>query len=181
MEIEEFFCKSEGNWRSMRSSHSLAFKQFEQVISQIEIKRLKKDEPKVTNLINKYSHLKNKYSSGFIMNWEAESDWSENENKAKRSGSSILIPIAMNNSEGLIINSQGYTEQNLTLSSYIVSEGIILIKNQYETSITEERIWFLSDNLRCRSSAVFTKNKKGVIQTSYASELKISEKNKGTS
>lgn len=40
MDLATFVERSEGTWRSMRSGHSLAFQQFEEVLSQIKIERL---------------------------------------------------------------------------------------------------------------------------------------------
>ena len=37
MNIEQFVAQSEGEWRSMRSGHSLAFQYFEDVLSEIKI------------------------------------------------------------------------------------------------------------------------------------------------
>ena len=47
MEIENFVEQSTGEWKSMRSSHSLAFKQFEQILSNIKIEELTKDNLEV--------------------------------------------------------------------------------------------------------------------------------------
>ena len=40
MNIEQFVAQTEGEWRSMRSAHSLAFQQFEDVLSEISIQKL---------------------------------------------------------------------------------------------------------------------------------------------
>ena len=37
MQIEQFFLKSVGEWNSMRSGHSLAFQEFEEIRSKIKI------------------------------------------------------------------------------------------------------------------------------------------------
>ena len=37
MNIKEFFLKSVGEWNSMRSGHSLAFQEFEEIRSKIKI------------------------------------------------------------------------------------------------------------------------------------------------
>ena len=37
MNIEEFFLKSVGEWNSMRSGHSLAFQEFEEIRSKVKI------------------------------------------------------------------------------------------------------------------------------------------------
>ena len=59
MEIESFLKKSEGNWVSMRSGHSLAFKQFEEVVSNLKIKILDSNESRVLNFLKK-SNFKQK-------------------------------------------------------------------------------------------------------------------------
>ena len=47
MTIEQFVAQSIGEWRSMRSGHSLAFQQFEDVLSEINITSIKRDEPEI--------------------------------------------------------------------------------------------------------------------------------------
>ena len=39
-------------------------------------------------------------------------------------------------------------------------------------SIPEERIWFVSEHVRCRSSVLCTSEGSGVLQTSFASEVR---------
>ena len=40
MDIEQFVAQTEGEWRSMRSAHSLAFQQFEDVLSEISVEKI---------------------------------------------------------------------------------------------------------------------------------------------
>ncbi|MEK9631275.1 MAG: phycobiliprotein lyase, partial [Synechococcus sp.] len=51
MDIAQFVERSEGQWRSMRSGHSLAFQQFEEVLSQITIERLDLNDQRVIDLL----------------------------------------------------------------------------------------------------------------------------------
>jgi len=51
MKIEDFFLKSVGEWNSMRSSHSLAFQEFEEIRSKIKIVQMKNNESKVIKLL----------------------------------------------------------------------------------------------------------------------------------
>ena len=51
MDIEQFVAQSIGEWRSMRSGHSLAFQQFEDVLSEISIKAFNDDPNKISELI----------------------------------------------------------------------------------------------------------------------------------
>ena len=51
MTIEQFVAQSLGKWRSMRSGHSLAFQQFEEVLSEVVIEELSKEDPGVKQLL----------------------------------------------------------------------------------------------------------------------------------
>ena len=50
MNIEEFFIKSVGEWNSMRSGHSLAFQEFEEIRSKIKIVRSQRNDSRVIKL-----------------------------------------------------------------------------------------------------------------------------------
>ena len=47
MNIEQFVAQSEGTWRSMRSGHSLAFQQFEEVLSEVQISRIESSDQEI--------------------------------------------------------------------------------------------------------------------------------------
>ena len=51
MNIEEFFLKSVGEWNSMRSGHSLAFQEFEEIRSKIKIVPSKSTDYRVNKLL----------------------------------------------------------------------------------------------------------------------------------
>ena len=51
MTIEQFVAQSSGKWRSMRSGHSLAFQQFEEVLSEVTIEAISKDDSAVKQLL----------------------------------------------------------------------------------------------------------------------------------
>ena len=173
MSIEQFIVKSLGQWRSMRSGHSIAFKQFEQIVSEITIKLLSHNDPNVLNLLKSSDKEDQLFLSPFQIDWEAESDWIQDDNKHKGKGSTILIPFPKNNSNGFLLRSMGYAEAITSISSYrFLNDGTFVISTTYENTITEERIWFLSDFVRCRSSVIFTGKKSGILQTSFASEIK---------
>ena len=78
MTIEQFVAQSSGKWRSMRSGHSLAFQQFEEVLSEVTIEEIDKENTAVKQLLessiitNQDEHL---VTSPFRMEWCAESDW----------------------------------------------------------------------------------------------------------
>ena len=51
MNIEEFFLRSVGEWNSMRSGHSLAFQEFEEIRSKIKITPVNRNDSRVIELL----------------------------------------------------------------------------------------------------------------------------------
>ena len=176
MTIEQFVAQSSGKWRSMRSGHSLAFQQFEEVLSEVTIEAISKDDSAVKQLLE--SSLANKLnletiSSPFKMEWCAESDWEPEDPSEVSSGSCIIIPLVKDISSGTLIRSIGYAEAEAEISEYKFSnDGTFTLTTNYEQSIAEEKIWFVSENVRCRSSVLRTSAGSGVLQTSFASEVR---------
>ena len=176
MTIEQFIAQSEGNWRSMRSGHSLAFQQFEEVLSEITIELIDVNDQEVNNLYQVHKQDDgNRYTfiQPFKMTWSAESDWEPDDPSEVSSGTCIIIPLKEDDKKGLLIRSLGYAESQMAQSSYeFLSDGTFILKTHYEQSIAEERIWFVSENVRCRSSILKTSEGSGILQTSFASEVK---------
>ena len=176
MTIEQFVAQSTGRWRSMRSGHSLAFQQFEEVLSEVTIKEISGEDSAVKKLL--VTSLANQcnldtISSPFKMEWGAESDWEPDDPSEVSSGSCIIVPFAKDISSGTLIRSVGYAEAEAAISEYKFSnDGTFTLTTNYEQSIAEEKIWFVSENVRCRSSVLKTSAGSGVLQTSFASEVR---------
>ena len=173
MNIEEFFLKSVGEWNSMRSKHSLAFQEFEEIRSKIKIVLTKRDDSRITRFLKDNLITTDEIKNAFLINWEAKGEWSEGSQKGKSFGESILIPIEISKTEGKIIRSVGYTEAKQVVSLYkILADGTLIINTNYSHISTEERIWFVSNNLRSRSSVTRALDSLAILQTSYASEIR---------
>ena len=173
MNIEQFVAQCEGTWRSMRSSHSLAFQQFEEVLSEIRIQKVNSEDPEVIQLLKSTTSHNSMPVSPFKMEWQAESDWEPNVKSEVTSGSCLLIPIPKTHEKGVILRSRGYAEAEKAVSNYeFLSDGTFLLTTKYGQSIAEERIWFVSKHIRCRSSVLRTSEGSGVLQTSFASEVR---------
>ena len=177
MNIEEFFLRSVGEWNSMRSAHSLAFQEFEEIRSKIKIFPSKRNDSRVIKFLKDNLITTNAVNKAFLISWEAKSEWGEENQKEKSSGESILVPIEISKTEGKIIRSVGYTEAVQVVSLYkILDDGTLIIYSDYSHICTEERIWFVSNNLRSRSSVTRSIDSLAVLQTSYASEIRSIKK-----
>ena len=128
MNIEEFFLKSVGEWNSMRSGHSLAFQEFEEIRNKIRIVPSKSKDFRVIKFLKDNLIATNAVNEAFLINWEARSEWCEENQKENSSGESILVPIEISKTEGKIIRSVGYTEAVQVVSLYrILDVGTLII------------------------------------------------------
>lgn len=173
MDIAQFVERSEGQWRSMRSGHSLAFQQFEEVLSAISITAVAVDDPGVNALLQQHQLESQTPAAPFAMEWKAESDWEPDDPNDVAAGSCLLVPIPTGDTTGKLLRSVGYAEAEAAISTYeFLSDGTFVLHTQYGQSIAEERIWFVSEHVRCRSSVLRTSAGSGVLQTSFASEVR---------
>tara|TARA_B100000700_G_C15013427_1_gene842123 strand:+ start:381 stop:914 length:534 start_codon:yes stop_codon:yes gene_type:complete len=173
MNIENFISKSIGEWKSMRSVHSLAFNHFDEYTGIIKITRLNVNDKQIASMQNINDNIKDKVVSPFHMEWNSINLSDEYQDSDHNVGHTILLPIPKNNSTGMIIRSQGYSEAMEVSSHYEFNdEESIILRTSYENIFTEERIWFISDNVRCRTSVIKTKDSKGILKTSFSTEIK---------
>jgi phycoerythrin-associated linker protein len=157
----------------MRSAHSLAFRQFEEVLSDVRIERLSVDNSAVLKYLADESIPPINITSPFQMSWEADSDWEPEDPAAVSAGTCILIPVPLTEREGKLLRSVGYAEAEPAASTYhFLDDDTFILHTSYGQSIAEERIWFVSEHVRCRSSVLRTSAGSGVLQTSFASEVR---------
>lgn len=172
MNIDEFVQLSLGTWRSQRSAHHLAFRHFEEVTSQIEIKSLSNSDQEVIKLCQANQIDPHLASSPFAMTWEGESDWDEDE---ILSGSTVLVPVPDLDSPktGRLLREKGYAETVPAIGYYqIIEDGSFILNTKYERATAEEKIWFATPNLRFRVSLIKTGDGKGVTTASFSSEIR---------
>ena len=85
----------------------------------------------------------------------------------------LIVPMPKNEKSGILIRSIGYAESIAARSEYkFLDDGTFVLKTKYDQSIAEERIWFISENVRCRSSVLKTSEGSGILQTSFSSEVR---------
>ena len=168
--IKEFIDKSIGEWKSIRSSHTLAFQEFENTIASLIISYQNIESEEVLEIKNRFKLAKN-ISFAIKISWESISEW-KTENKSQESNT-ILIFIPKDEYTGTLIKDKGYTEQIPSSSQYIMDESNTFnIQTEYNSTISEEKIWFLSENVRSRYSVIKNKINKGILQTSHATEIR---------
>ena len=169
--ISQFIDHSIGEWKSIRSTHTLAFQEFENSISKIHIKHINLKNKKVLGIFKQYNLSLNNKSIAISIKWQTISDWEE-DNRSE-GDETILIFIPKDENSGIVLRNKGYTESVVSSSNYFVDEQNNLnIKTNYKSTVSEERICFLSTHIRSRFSTIRNQENNSVIQTSHTSEIR---------
>ena len=169
--INQFIKKSLGEWKSLRSTHSLAFQEVENSTSKILIKELEIKNKNVIELLEQYNLSDKPSFIGLTISWHAVSDW-EKDQKIE-ADKTILLFLPKNKNKGIVLRNKGYTESQISSSEYWIDENNNLnIKTFYSSTISEERICFLSTHIRSRYSVIRNQENNSIIQTSHTSEIR---------
>ena len=169
--INQFIDKSIGEWKSIRSTHTLAFQEFENSTSKIYIEQINSKNKKVIEIFKNYKLSLNIESIAISIKWQAISDWEEND--MSEVDETILIFLPKDDNSGIVLRNKGYTESFISSSNYFVDEQNNLhIKNIYKSTCSEEKISFLSTHVRTRFSTIRNRENNSVIQTSHTSEIR---------
>ena len=169
--INQFIDKSIGEWKSIRSTHTLAFQQFENSTSKIYIKNINSQNKKDFEIFKNHKLSVNLDSIAISIKWQTTSDWEEDD--INEEDETILIFLPKDKNSGTILRNKGYTESFISSSSYFIDEQSNLhIKTIYKSKVSEERISFLSTHVRSRFSTIRNLANNSLIQTSHASEIR---------
>ena len=169
--INQFIQKSLGEWKSIRSTHSLAFQEVENSTSKILIKDIETKNKNVVELLEKFNLSTNSYVIAISISWKTISDWEMDQEYEKDQTTLLFLPKDKNS--GIVLRNKGYTETLISSSEYFIDENNNLhIKTNYNSTISEERICFLSTHIRSRYSVTRNKDNNAVIQTSHTSEIR---------
>ncbi len=169
--INQFIQKSLGEWKSIRSTHSLAFQEFENSTSKIVLKELEINNKNVVELLKKYNSASKASVIALSISWEAISDWEMD--KKIEEDKTILLFLPKDKNKGVVLRDKGYTESVISSSEYLIDENENLnIKTIYSSTVSEERICFLSNHIRSRYSVIRNHENNTVIQTSHTSEIR---------
>ena len=169
--INQFINKSIGEWKSIRSTHTFAFQEFENSTSKIYIKNINKKNKKVVGIFKNHKFSLSLESTAISINWQAISDWDNND--IREGDATFLIFLPKDENSGIVLRNKGYTESFISSSNYFIDEQNTLhIKTIYKSTVSEERISFLSTHVRSRFSTIRNLENNSVMQTSHTSEIR---------
>lgn len=168
MDIKEFFEQSAGKWFSQRTSFHLAVNQSESQKSTVLFEILSTDAPEVVKLCEQHSIDPQQAVCAAKVTWE------EDQEKFKRQGSTIVVPVPHPDkpNEGRLLQDVGSDQKTPVAGRYIMgSDEALTLITDYEKMYSEERLWFASPNLRLRTSTI--KQSDNFSMASLYSEIRM--------
>lgn len=150
-----FFQQSEGKWRSQRTTHHLPFRRAETGGSEIIVETLEKDDPKIIEICKMHSFEPKLSVGGSYVTWDGAMQWDKENEDHKGETVFALIPSPDNPREGKLLRERGYAEIVPVAGEYYLDhENALILTTEYETMTIHERFWFVTDDIRLRTSTV---------------------------
>ena len=131
--IKEFIDNSIGEWKSIRSTHTLAFQEFENTNSNLIVSYQNIESKEVLLIRNRFKLTQN-ISFAIKISWKSSSEWTT-ENKFQESNT-ILIFLPKDEFTGALIKGKGYAEQIPSFSRYYMDESKTF--NIFSLNITQQ-------------------------------------------
>lgn len=167
MTMMDFFHYSEGVWFSQRTVHRFDSLANESGDSNLIIKVLEPDDPRVVEVCQTQEVDVALAKGGASFAWQDNLE--EKEPNPNYAAILVDIPDTQNSRRGHFIRNRGYVEGIPVVSAYdFADDGVLTIQTEYDRNQGQERCWFVTDHFRVRVSTVKMMN--GVNLMTYCSE-----------
>ncbi|MGC1308466.1 MAG: phycobiliprotein lyase [Phormidesmis sp.] len=174
MEIVNFFEKLAGRWFSQRTTHALTSQQSKAGKSDLEVAFLAADAPEVQALYQKSRDNQGEPLCGLKIQ---QSSTIDGDPKPKVM-TLLLVPLKPEPHEnggdrGILLRS-GAPSQSKSTYTYTYDDEVLTIASEDSGNQSEERLWFINDNLRMRTG--ITELADGLRIASFCSEIRMGVK-----
>ncbi|MDY6939544.1 MAG: phycobiliprotein lyase [Cyanobacteriota bacterium] len=168
MQVIEFFEQCAGKWFSQRTSHSLPPQELEAGQSQLWIELLPTTDPTVLELCKQGQISPDSVLCGLQTKWEGTVGASS----AKETGTALLVAVADANdtNTGKLLQ-QGKAGSALSGRYTLNTDESLTLTLESDSFKIEERLWFVSANLRERTSTI--QHADGSSYASFCSEIRM--------
>jgi hypothetical protein len=173
MNAMQFFEQSAGDWRSLRTTHHLAFRRTEKGESLITVEPLTADDSKVAQICQMHSIDAALAIGGADVRWDGSMAWDRQEEE-NHTGSTVfaLVPLAPDGRTGKLLRERGYAEIVPVVGEFSMdNQDALVLSTEYETMSSVERFSFPDSNLRMRTSTV--KRFGGFSTATFCTEFRI--------
>jgi CpeS-like protein len=181
MDIQAFFQLCDGKWISQRTTHQLLEQNNKSGRSDLWGEILDATDGDVVTLCQQLNVDSSQALCGLRLRWSEVAEAYESKFKKKDEGSALMVAIAnpsstathpasVEHASGQLLRSLNTAHAGTGTFSIGADEALTLRFEDADT-VSEERIWFASPNLRLRSSSI---QKDGIVcVTTFCSEIRM--------
>lgn len=167
MEIVTFFEKLAGKWFSQRTTHYLTAQRSQAGKSDLNVEFMPASAPAVQALCAELAAEPNHALCGLKV---SQTSTIEGDPKPRVS-STLVVPLTPEHGTAGRLLRKTTTGNQPSISHYSLDNEILIISTEDDTTCSEERWWFITDNLRMRTSILNRKD--GVQLASFCSEIRL--------
>jgi len=147
MDIKTFFEQSAGKWFVQRTTCHVDRQAIANSKADMSVELLSADDAEVTNLCQAAGVDAKTVMTGIKVSWDNAPDWGS---QSKQQGSNLLVVVEGNANSGQLL-SKGKGATPLQGEYTLAADEALWLRSQQNNDFWEERIWFVSENLRMRS------------------------------
>lgn len=168
MDIKEFFEQSCGKWFSQRTNQHLTYAQSEWGKSDVWIDLLPRDDQAVQQACEAHRLDPATALFGVTVKWEGIID----KNPNKTTGMTVLVPIADGaHNSGVLLRQTLQPKPVMAIAHYVLgADDVLTLTTDQDGLHITERIWFVTPNLRLRTSLLQRPNQ--LDTTTFCSEIR---------
>lgn len=164
MNIEKFFELTAGKWFAHRTKHELTTQKSIESKSEIVIDRLDNSHADVLSLCETHQINSSQDLLALKLTWNDTTRLNQ-----KNVGS--IIMVAVPNADAVNTGKILFSNQSQVGEYKLGEDQALTLTLRTEQIVSEERLWFASDNLRMRVSTL--KHADGVTSTAFTSEIRM--------
>ncbi|KAK4528833.1 hypothetical protein GAYE_SCF65G6780 [Galdieria yellowstonensis] len=151
----DFFRLREGQWRSWRVTHHLAFRRDEQGFSNIVMKVLDKTDERIIELCRAHQVEPQLAAGGCYVEWEAQMSWDQEGENHQGSTIFAIVPDDEDGCSGKLLRDRGYAEIVQVAGTFRLTDNKeLVLHTPYDGGDVEETFAFIDKDTVIRSSTV---------------------------
>ncbi len=172
MEIVNFFEKMAGRWFSQRTTHALSTQQSKAGKSDLEIAFLAADADEVQQLYQTADLPDQVGSAKPVCGLKIQQSSTLEGDSKPTVLTTLLVPLTSTEGSGMLLRQTPQTPAYIT--TYTLADEVLTITGKTSEARSEERLWFINENLRMRTSMSELAN--GLRIASFCSEIRLGVK-----
>ncbi|MEM9087159.1 MAG: phycobiliprotein lyase [Cyanobacteria bacterium P01_F01_bin.53] len=176
MEIVNFFEKLAGRWFSQRTTHALSTQQSKAGKSDLEVEFLAPEDAEIVQILKAHntSMASAQGEATPLCGLRIKQSSTVDGDTKPTVATTMLVPLTPNNPTDGVYSGTMLRSGSQDKSTYTLEDEVLTITSDGKEARSEERMWFITENLRMRTGITELTN--GLRVASFCSEIRLGVK-----